>query len=223
MVWAWHLHSCGINWGSEQVRLLVIIGVFLAVLLGAAFALMSSRDQATTASPEPELMPLEGSLGRPFALYVDGGVSSDFVPTLAALDAPVGALMTQATPRTLLDLDVYVMVRDSWDVFRTIEAHDLAALIRQRAAGQADGAGVAWFEAKVASNEGAQKDVLVILAAQTGLAEISEFCFALTIYDLARFARNGAAFADAVAGPGTQWKQCRDQGWTSVADMQAAG
>ena len=219
----WRSRSCGINWGSEQVRLLAIIGVLLAVLLGAAFVLFQPSEQVADVSSPPLMMPLETSLGRPFALYVDGPVSADFVPTLAALDTPIGALATQVTPRTLLDLDVYVMVRDTWDAFRKVEAHDLAALIRQRAADQADSAGVAWFEASVASNDGAKRDVLVILAAQAGLVEISDFCFALTIYDLARYARNGAAFADAIAGPGTQWKQCRDQGWTSVEEMRAAG
>ena len=205
------------------MRLMAIIGVVLIGLLGAAFVLKQAPDLFAGKRPGPGLTALEKELERPFVLFVDGAVSPEFEQALATLDEPVGALADRPELRTLLDLDVYVMVRDSWDVFRTIQNHDLAALIRQRAEGQAPDAAVTWFDTVLSGPEQADKNVLVILAARTGLSEFSDVCFALTIYDLARYSRNGAAFIDAADGPGTQWKQCRAEGWTSVDDITGDG
>jgi len=205
------------------MRLMAIIGVILIGLLGAAFVLKQTPGLFAAKRPAPALTALEDALGRPFVLFVDGPVSPGFSRALAALDRSVGALADVPELRTLLDLDVYVMVRDDWDVFRSIRNHDLAALIRQRAQGQTADAAVTWFDTVLSGPGQADRNVLVILAARAGLSEFSDVCFALTIYDLARYSRNGAAFIDAADGPGTQWKQCRTEGWTSVDDITEDG
>ncbi len=203
-----------------------MIGGFLFALLGVAFAMTVWRDASPTVASSPApvvetsaLQSLEDRLGRSIVMYVDGAVPADFSTALQALDAKVGALANPAEIRTLMDLDVYVMLRDSWDVYRALENHDLSALIRAQAQNKSAEAGVAWFEAALGGQDDAKRDVLVILAAQTGLAEVSAFCFALTIYDVARYAGNGAAFLEATEGDGSQWRYCRAKGWTSVADM----
>jgi len=201
------------------MRMLVVIGGFLIALLGAAFVLTVLSDAPQSSAPQSVLQPLENALGRPIVMYVDGPVSPAFDAAIRALDAPVGALADRPDVRTLLDLDVYVMVRDTWDVFSGIEDHDLGALIRQRVRDKTADAGVAWFEAALEPVQGPRRDLLVILAAQEGLAGVDDFCVALTIYDMVRFSRNGAAFFDATEGEGSQWKRCRARGWTSVADM----
>lgn len=199
------------------MRILVLIGGFLFALLAAAFFLSASRDGAA-----PELQSLEQTLGRPIVLYIDGAVSPHIGAALLALDAPTGALATQAPVRTLMDLDVYVMLRDSWEDYRRLENHDFAPLIRQRAQGKAADAGMAWFQATQTDSTGATRDVLIVLAARNGLVGVSDFCLALTIYELARFSGNGPAFLEAREGQGSRWKQCKARGWTRVDDLEAA-
>lgn len=206
------------------MRWMAIVGLVFLGLSGAAYLVkqvppgLFGEDAGA-----PAMVALEDALERPFVLFVDGAVSDGFAQTLAALDAPVGALAEARELRTLMDLDVYVMVRENWDVFGAIRDHDLAALIRQRAQGQAPDAAVTWFDAALSGPEQGDKTVLVILAARANLTEFSDLCFALTIYDLARYARNGAAFAQAGDGPGTRWKRCRAEGWSSMDDITQEG
>lgn len=197
------------------MRFVVIIGVVMLGLFGAAFAL-----NWRSAAPEaPVLVALETTLERPLVIYADGTVPEGIRSTLVSLDVGTGALAGEAAPRTLIDLDTYVMVRDNWDAFRGLEGHDLSTLIHERTANKTDQDSLTWFDAMLTSPQGADRRVLVILATDQALANMGEFCFALTVYEMARFAQNGASFTKATTGPGSQWKQCSARGWRSVADL----
>ena len=202
------------------MRMLLGIGGSLCAVLVVAFAWSFWPDPRSSDAPA-RLQPLEETLGRPFVLYVDGNVSPEFRTALSDLDAKIGGIAGQAEMRTLADLDVYVMVRDSWDVFRSVTAHDLAELIRQTADRQGANTNMAWFKAMITPDDGAARDLLVILATRSGLAQVSDFCFAVSTYEIARFASNGAAFTNATDGAGTQWRQCHAKGWGSVTEMMA--
>jgi len=200
--------------------LLGIGGCLVAVLL---VSLAWSLWPETHASDAPEqLQSLEQALGRPFVLYVDGSVSAGFGHALSDLDATVGAIAAQADVHTLADVDVYLMVRESWDTFRSIDAHDLANLIRQNAAGQGASASMAWFQAVITPEDGAPRDLLVILATSSGLTDVSDFCFAVSVYEVARFSKNGTAFTNAKEGAGTRWRHCHAEGWQTVTEMMAS-
>ncbi|MFL4470952.1 hypothetical protein ACERZ8_14085 [Tateyamaria armeniaca] len=201
------------------MKLLVAIGVCLFTLLGVTFLLTLSPGKPAPVASAPVLQPLDDKLGRPFVMYVDGEVSPAFRDALLALDTSVGALADQPEVRTLLDLDVYVMLRGAWEDYRAIKDHDLGALIRQQAQNKGADTGFAWFEAALNAEGGTARDVLVILASRAGLSGLSDFCLALTVYDLARFSGNGPAFVEATDGDGSHWKDCQAQGWTQVADM----
>lgn len=202
------------------MRRLVIIGGGVLGLLAAAYVLTSRQ----VPPEEGVLEPLEVSLARSLVLYMDGTVPPDVYSALQALDAQAQALAPDAAPRTLMDLDVYVMLRPDWDVFRAIDGHDLTEVIREKAENKSDGDGVAWFKASLASSDGsAPRNLLVILATDAALTNLGAFCFTLTVYDIARFAHHGALFSQANVGPGTQWKQCRAKGWYSTADIPAQG
>lgn len=200
------------------MRSFLIFGAVAAGLAGSAFLLTRDRAEAYF-NPPPTLVALESTLDRPIVLYVDGQVPDTFRQSLDALDTGVGALDKGATPRRLVDLDSYVMVRKDWDAFRTLDNHDLAPVIRKQTETKTDLTSATWFEADLSASDGAQNKVLVVLATQAALDTLGPFCFAMTVHDLARFAHNGKAFQDANAREDARWKQCKAKGWTSVADM----
>ncbi|MEM6374428.1 MAG: hypothetical protein AAF727_16875 [Pseudomonadota bacterium] len=200
--------------------MLLLVGGCLFALLAAAFLVVGDRHPSNApAEPVPALRALEDRLGRPVVMYVDGPVTPAFNDALADLDALVGALAAEPVVRSLLDLDVYVMLRDTWPSFDEVTDHDLGSLIRERARAQAPDTGATWFEATLQGADKTQREVLVILVARDLLAGGGDFCMALTIYDLARFSGNALAFVTADSGEGTHWRRCRKEGWRSVADL----
>ena len=230
MVCLWLLPLCAINWGSEHVHKSSIFGGIIAVLLGsAAVAYLSLRNDEVAVTQDADatvasaLVPLEQQLGRPFVFVLDGAKPADFDQAVAAIDAPVGALDTQARPRNLLETDVYVMVRDNWTVLQNIQNHDLADVIRAQSMGKSAENAMTWFTPSLRNADGTENNVLVILVNASGLQGFNSFCFALTIYEMARFARNGVAFREATTGPGTYWRQCNALGWTSADDVPQDG
>lgn len=203
------------------MRMLVGIGGCLVAVMIVSLAWALWPQRPAPDAPD-QLQALEQTLKRPFVLYVDGEVSADFANALSDLDARVGAIASKLDARTLADLDVYVMVRDSWDSFRRIGAHDLANLIRQHADRQGADASLAWFKAVITPDDGAARDLLVILATRSGLAQVSDFCFAVSVYEIARFSGNGSAFTAATKGEGSRWRQCHAKGWRTVSEMRAS-
>ncbi len=201
--------------------MLLIMGVALMGLLGAAFMLTRTSEQPGAAERPQGLTALETALGREIVLYVDGADHSAVRDQLLALDKDRGALAARAVPRTLVDLDVYVMLRADWDVFRAVQGHDLSEVIRENARDKAPDAGLAWFEASISSPEGTVQRLLVILATEAARDNLGDFCFAVAVYDLARFSRNGARLLNASDGQGSYWKQCQKMGWTNAADLPA--
>lgn len=199
------------------------MGVVLAGLLGAAFVLNKAPAITALLNPPPPLVALEAKLERPIVLYVDGTVPEGFRDMLTALDHGTGALASGASPRTLVDLDVYVMVRADWAAFRALDGHDLASVIREQAAQKTDVNGISWFQTTLTPAQGDPRPLLVILANETGLRDVSGFCLALTLYDIARFAGNGPAFLSGAERFSARWKRCREENWTGVEDIETRG
>ncbi|MEP4248997.1 hypothetical protein [Tateyamaria sp.] len=200
------------------MRFIAIIGFVVLGLLGASLVL-NWHNARPTASV---LDALEETLERPLVIHLDGQAPADFDADLVAIDEGTGALAVDAAPRTLIDLDTYVMVRDSWDTFRAIDGHDLTALIHEKTADKTATNSITWFDTMLTSDDGTKRRVLLILTTDEGVADLGDFCFALTVYELARFAQNGDAFKNALDGPGSYWMQCRSKKWRSVADLPAA-
>lgn len=218
------------------MRVVVAMGVGMVAILGIAFALNYGSDGDATApqgaalpeqaalvgtSPRAPLEPREVTLGRALVIHVDGEVPDGFADSFQRLDADTGAFDRQASPRTLMDVDVYVMVRDDWDVFRNIEGHDLGTAIRQRARGVTSASDISYFQTQLTSQAGGRHDILAILATQDTVAELGPFCLALVVRDMARFAHHGTQALTAQSGPGTSWRDCKTHGWTSMADIPA--
>lgn len=201
------------------MRLLIGIGGCLIAVLAMSLAWGAWPQGRGDVPSQGALRPLEVTLGRPFVLYVDGDIPAGVRQSLTALDASVGAFAAGAQARTLMDVDVYVMMRDTWATYRGIENHGLAALIRENAQAKGPGDGVAWFQATLTPPDGGGHGLLVLLSAREGLGPVSDFCFALAIFEIARFSGNGAAFHEATQGPGSQWRRCHAAGWRNIADM----
>lgn len=195
------------------------MAVVLLGLLGAAYVLFDGSTDDADAQATVVLDALDKSIERPLVVYVDGQAPDGFDDYLRGLDAKEGALATDASPSSLIDLDAYVMLRSDWDVFRAIEGHDLQDLIRERTRDNGPDQGVTWALAELVSVEGVEKEVLLILATEAGMDSLGAFCFAVAIYDMARYAHNGAAFLNAEQGPGSYWKSCKSRGWSSPADL----
>lgn len=219
------------------MRVVVVMGVGLLAILGIAFAFNYGSDVGTPApadealpeqvaasadaAPLAPLEPREVTLGRALVIYVDGNVPDGFADSFQRLDTKDGAFDRQASPRTLMDVDVYVMVRDDWDVFRNIEGHDLGTAIRQRVADVTSGSDISYFQTQLTSQAGGRHDLLAILATKETVSELGPFCLAMVVRDMARFAHHGAQALTAQSGPGTSWRDCKTRGWTSMADIPA--
>lgn len=126
----------------------------IALTVGRAPEDEALPEQVVASADTALLAPLEVTLGRALVIHVDVDVSDGFTDSFQRLDAHTGAFDRQASPRTLMDVDVYVMVRDDWDVFRNIEGHDLGTAIRQRARDVTSGSDISYFQTQLTAQSG---------------------------------------------------------------------
>ncbi|MEM6759638.1 MAG: hypothetical protein AAF601_09200 [Pseudomonadota bacterium] len=171
-------------------------------------------------APDARAVPLEEVLGRPIVMYAEGTLGQGFFETLRALDADTRAFDYGTQPTSLADVDVYLLKLQTWDAMRARTDHVLHSNIVANLDGLAETTSFSWFRVRLGrQNDSTLRGVLVILANDQGLQNLSQFCTVLSIYDLLRYAHDGAALTDTTGPPVLRTDQCRNDGWQSVADL----
>ena len=202
----------------------VIAVAFVCAFVGGALVF---RGALVPGAPEaaPVMVALDDVLQRQFVMVVDGDDGAALYDIIQRADAGQGALDTETIPRTLMHLDVYVLVKGTWDAFKTTQGHDLHEVIQENLPDSNDRSGLTWFPATLSAKDtdGAAKTVLVVLVNRSGLVGMNQLCRALALYDVARFAGGSSGFSAAESGPGTQWRRCVNEGWTTFADVPKPG
>ncbi|WP_299148363.1 hypothetical protein [uncultured Tateyamaria sp.] len=181
----------------------------------------TTQEQTTPETPATPMVPLETTLERQFVLLLEGVQSPLILPNMLQLDAATGGWNFAAAPQSLLDVDAYVLMADNWDAVRAMSSHVLHNVMVANLEGVSNDVGMRWFSVTLNLSDGSGHPVQVVLGNRSGLTQITPFCLSMMLHDIARFSHNQDQFSTATRGPGTDWRSCGTQGWTSVADMTA--
>lgn len=179
----------------------------------------STQTASAPALPSP-LVPYEQRLGRPIVFFAEGTLGANFFANLRDLDATVQAFDYDTQPQSLADIDVYMLKAPTVADMRGRSDHALHDRIVAELEGQSDTQSFTWFSVGVSkSGQEDTRDVIVILANDYGLTNLSEFCLNVYIYEMVRFAHDTTAFQAAQNDGALMFNACERNGWTSVADM----